>query len=269
MTDHTATAQVTAAGSGPILITGATGTTGRHLAQILRERGAHVRAATRIPRPDADADADADVFFDWDDPATYPAAPEWAILQPSWFMQNFTGTHPTAIALRERGEIATATGNGRVGFIDARDIAAAAAETLLTPEPPNARYVLTGPETLSYPQIAAILTEVTGRHIRHTALTAEHSPPAGPPPGSPRTSPQPPPTSTSRSATATTTTPPPPPRTSPAGRRGTSRTSPVHTATPGQTRPPRLTPGSGQSTTTHRDHADSQDCSLSRPATPH
>jgi uncharacterized protein YbjT (DUF2867 family) len=103
--------------------------------------------------------------------AVEDSAPEYAILQPSWFMQNFTGTHPTAVALRERGEIATATGNGRVGFIDARDIAAAAA-ALLTSEPPNTRYVLTGPETLSYPQVAAILSEIAGRTIRHTALTA-------------------------------------------------------------------------------------------------
>jgi uncharacterized protein YbjT (DUF2867 family) len=99
-------------------------------------------------------------------------APEYAILQPSWFMQNFTGTHPTAVALREQGEIATATGDGRIGFIDARDIAAAAATALLAPGPPNTRYVLTGPETLSYPQAAAIISEVTGRSIRHNALTA-------------------------------------------------------------------------------------------------
>jgi uncharacterized protein YbjT (DUF2867 family) len=87
-------------------------------------------------------------------------------------MQNFTGTHPPAVALRERSEIATATGNGRVGFIDARDIAAAAAAALLAPEPPNTRYLLTGPETLSYSQVAEIVGEIAGRTIRHTALTA-------------------------------------------------------------------------------------------------
>jgi uncharacterized protein YbjT (DUF2867 family) len=231
MTDRGAPDPAAAAGSGLILVTGATGTTGRHLTGLLRERGARVREASRHPRPDAGPDTS--VFFDWGDPATYPAAldgisglyllrppraaqamplaerflaaaraagvrrivllhsmvagpagmpqirqaveesaPEYAILQPSWFMQNFTGTHPTAIALREHGEIATATGNGRVGFIDARDIAAAAAAALLAPEPPNTRYVLTGPETLSYPQVAAILSEITGRAIRHTDLTA-------------------------------------------------------------------------------------------------
>jgi uncharacterized protein YbjT (DUF2867 family) len=232
MPDHRADGRAAAAVGEPVLITGATGTTGRHLARLLRQRGAGVREASRHPRPGADPGTSA--LFDWANPATYPAAldgitrlyllrppgvanvlplierflaaaaaagvrrivllhsmvagpagmpeipravaetvPEWAILQPSWFMQNFTGSHPTAIAVRERGEIATATGNGRVGFIDARDIAAAAAQALLAPEPPNASYVLTGPETLSYPQIAAILSAATGRHIRHAALTAE------------------------------------------------------------------------------------------------
>jgi uncharacterized protein YbjT (DUF2867 family) len=60
--------------------------------------------------------------------------PEWTVLRPSWFMQNFT-----------------ATGNGRVAFIDAADIAAVA------------QHVLTGPEALSYADAAEILTRQTAR----------------------------------------------------------------------------------------------------------
>jgi uncharacterized protein YbjT (DUF2867 family) len=219
--------------AAPILVTGATGTTGSRVAGLLRARGVHIRAASR--RPGADGGTAEHVFFDWNDPASYPAAvdgargvyllrppraaadsillierflavarsagvrrivllhsmvtgpagmpeipravaaaaPEWAILRPSWFMQNFTGSHPTAVALRDHGEIATATGDGRVGFIDADDIAAAATETLLTPGPLSGSYVLTGPETLSYAGIAAIISEVSGRAIRHIDLTPE------------------------------------------------------------------------------------------------
>jgi uncharacterized protein YbjT (DUF2867 family) len=99
------------------------------------------------------------------------SAPEWAILRPSWFMQNFTGDHPTARAIRREGEIATATGEGRVGFIDADDIAAAAAELLLAADPPNDRFTLTGPQALSYAQVAEIISEVCGRPVRHVNLT--------------------------------------------------------------------------------------------------
>lgn len=55
---------------------------------------------------------------------------QWAVLRPSWFMQNFTGKHAHALSIRERGSILTATGSGRVGFIDAGDIAAVAFHAL-------------------------------------------------------------------------------------------------------------------------------------------
>ncbi|WP_163508130.1 ergot alkaloid biosynthesis protein [Fodinicola acaciae] len=92
--------------------------------------------------------------------------PEWAVLRPSWFMQNFTGDHPVARGVRA-GEIVTATGDGRLGFVDARDIAAVAVRALTSDEPPNTEYVLTGPETLSYADAAAIIAAATGRPVRH------------------------------------------------------------------------------------------------------
>ncbi|MFG3256016.1 NmrA family NAD(P)-binding protein [Streptomyces sp. NPDC048172] len=98
---------------------------------------------------------------------------EWAVLRPSWFMQNFTGNHLQAESARTHGEIVSATDGARVGFIDADDIAAVAAHALTTPEPPNTDWILTGPEALSYDDIARTLTEVTGRTVRHHALTAE------------------------------------------------------------------------------------------------
>ena len=62
--------------------------------------------------------------------------PEWAVLRPSWFMQNFTGNHPVAQGVAA-GEIVTATGDGRVAFVDADDIAAVAVKAL-TGTPHNA-----------------------------------------------------------------------------------------------------------------------------------
>ncbi|WP_437735046.1 NmrA family NAD(P)-binding protein [Sorangium sp. So ce1335] len=95
-------------------------------------------------------------------------APEWAVLQPSWFMQNFIDPrHPHFAAIAARGEITTATGDGRVGFVDAGDIAEVAARALLDEAPHNTAHVITGPEALSYDDVAAILSEVSGRAIRH------------------------------------------------------------------------------------------------------
>lgn len=98
---------------------------------------------------------------------------EWAVLRPSWFMQNFTGDHLHARTVRAEGVIRTAAGEGRVGFIDAEDIAAVAVRALLDDRAPNTDLVITGPQALSYGDIAAVLTEVTGRTVVHQRLTRE------------------------------------------------------------------------------------------------
>ena len=93
--------------------------------------------------------------------------PEWAVLRPSWFMQNFAGDHPHGAAIRERGVITTATGRGRVGFIDVRDIARVATRVLLDDAALNADPILTGPAALSYDDVAAIISRRTGQHVTH------------------------------------------------------------------------------------------------------
>ncbi|MFJ9815391.1 NAD(P)H-binding protein [Streptomyces sp. NPDC101151] len=98
---------------------------------------------------------------------------QWAVLRPSWFMQNFTGTHAHARSIREDGVILTAAGTGRVGFVDADDIAAVAVHALTGDRAPDTDLVLTGPEALSHDDIAVIVTEVTGRPVTHRNLTYE------------------------------------------------------------------------------------------------
>ncbi|WP_221760941.1 hypothetical protein [Kibdelosporangium aridum] len=58
---------------------------------------------------------------------------------------------------------AAATGNGRVGFVDAEDIAAVATHALTDERAPNTDLVLTGPEALSY---ADSVQRITGRPPR-------------------------------------------------------------------------------------------------------
>lgn len=96
---------------------------------------------------------------------------QWAVLRPSWFMQNFTGTHAHAVSIREEGTIWTATGSGRVGFVDAEDIAAVAVHALSDEQAPNTDLVLTGPQALSYDDIATTITQVTGRPVHHRHLS--------------------------------------------------------------------------------------------------
>ncbi|MET0135720.1 MAG: NAD(P)H-binding protein [Kibdelosporangium sp.] len=97
--------------------------------------------------------------------------PEWTVLRPSWFMQNFLTGHEVGAGIRADGEIVTATGSGRVAFVDAADIAAVAAVALLAAEPHNTAHVITGPEAVSYADAAAIITEITGMPVRHRPVT--------------------------------------------------------------------------------------------------
>ncbi|MFD8862826.1 NAD(P)H-binding protein [Streptomyces sp. NPDC059590] len=97
-------------------------------------------------------------------------APEWTVLRPSWFMQNFTRDHPVAQAIRATGEIVTATGDARVGFVDAGDIAAVAARALLDERPHDTAHIITGPEAIGYGDAARIIAEVSGRAVRHVAV---------------------------------------------------------------------------------------------------
>lgn len=217
-----------------ILVTGATGNTGRYVAGGLRAAGARVRTATRSPG--AGTSGDDHVLFDWQDADTYrpaltgidrvylvapvgvldpaaeierfldvaravhvrrvvflssdvipkeapglerarklmPGMPEWAVLRPSWFMQNLiVPTHHMATGLRTGAELPSATDGRGIGFVDAADIAAVGVRALLDDTSPNREYVITGPEVLSYDDVARTLNELLtpARPVRHLPLT--------------------------------------------------------------------------------------------------
>ena len=97
-------------------------------------------------------------------------AAEWAALRPSWFMQNFTEAL-NGQTIRAENAFYTAAGDGRVGFIDATDIAGSAFGALTAPEPLNADPILTGPRAITYDEAAAIIGRVLGRPIEHRRVT--------------------------------------------------------------------------------------------------
>lgn len=97
---------------------------------------------------------------------------DWVVLRPSWFMQNVTGDHPLARGIRDDDRIVTATGDGRVAFVDADDIAAVAARALLDEGLPASELVLTGPEALSYADVARIVGAARGRSVAHRPVAA-------------------------------------------------------------------------------------------------
>jgi len=89
----------------------------------------------------------------------------FTMLRPSFFMQNLSTTLCSEI--RERSEIFVPAGHGRTSFVDVRDLAEVAAQSLATGQHLNAAFELTGSEALTYTEVAAILTDVLGRTITY------------------------------------------------------------------------------------------------------
>lgn len=91
----------------------------------------------------------------------------WTFLRPGFYMQNLLTTHLADI--RERHEVFVPAGGGRTSLIDARDIAEAAAVVLTAPGHVECAYTLTGPQAITYSQVAAILSEVCGYPITYVS----------------------------------------------------------------------------------------------------
>ncbi|MFD7786747.1 SDR family oxidoreductase [Streptomyces nojiriensis] len=91
------------------------------------------------------------------------------VLRPYAFMQNLLRLAP-AVA---QGVILGTTGDAPCNHIDCRDIGDVAAAALTRPELAGGTYTLTGPEAVSYPELASRLTALTGRRIRYAHLTPD------------------------------------------------------------------------------------------------
>ncbi|MDS0294746.1 SDR family oxidoreductase [Halogeometricum luteum] len=93
-----------------------------------------------------------------------------AFLRASYFMQNLAEVH--APDVRERGELFVPAGDGATSLVDARDVGAVAAATLTEPGHANVAYDLTGPEAVTYEEVAAVLSDVLGRPVEYVDPSA-------------------------------------------------------------------------------------------------
>jgi uncharacterized protein YbjT (DUF2867 family) len=97
---------------------------------------------------------------------------EWTMLRPHHFMQNLL---PQAPYIIKEGVVYSASGDGKIPYIDARDIAAVAAVILTKPGHDGKKYVITGSEALSYRQAAEIIGRTIGKPLRFVDETPEQS----------------------------------------------------------------------------------------------
>jgi len=93
----------------------------------------------------------------------------YTLLRNNAYMQNFL---MMARAIAETSSFGTATGDGRIGHVDTRDVAAVAAEIAASPAAHAGKtYWPTGPEVLSAKEVAAVFSRVLGRTITFHPIT--------------------------------------------------------------------------------------------------
>jgi uncharacterized protein YbjT (DUF2867 family) len=93
----------------------------------------------------------------------------WTFLRPNGFMQNLVTYSGGTI--RAQGAFYSSVGDARISHVDVRDIAAVAVKALTEPGHEGSAYTLTGPEALTYDEIAEMIAKASGRGVNYVNLS--------------------------------------------------------------------------------------------------
>ena len=96
----------------------------------------------------------------------------WTILRPHHFMQNLLTQLDYIVG---EGAVYSASGDGKIPYVDLRDVAAVAFVTLTQPGHLGKTYVVTGGEALSYREAAAIISAEIGKPLRFIDETQDEA----------------------------------------------------------------------------------------------
>lgn len=94
----------------------------------------------------------------------------YTFLQPHSFMQNLIFDSAT---IKEQSAIYAPMADGKIGMVDARDIAAVAVKALSEEGHEGKTYILTGPKAISYHDIATTFSKALGKNVNYVAVSSE------------------------------------------------------------------------------------------------
>jgi uncharacterized protein YbjT (DUF2867 family) len=94
----------------------------------------------------------------------------WTLLRPTFFMQN---TMMAAQSITSDGMIYWDMKDGKLGMIDVRDIVDTALSVLTGSGHEGKSYILTGPEPISFHDVAGIFSKVLGKDIKYVNVPGE------------------------------------------------------------------------------------------------
>ncbi|QJY45508.1 SDR family oxidoreductase [Pseudonocardia broussonetiae] len=89
------------------------------------------------------------------------------VLHPSMYMTNLLAAAET---IGQTGRLFAPAGDARISLIDPRDVAATAAVVLTEDGHAGRAYTLTGPEALTYQDVAAQIASATGRPVEYVEV---------------------------------------------------------------------------------------------------
>ncbi len=95
----------------------------------------------------------------------------WTFIRPNGFMQNTVNYMGETI--RSQGAFYESAADARISHVDVRDIAAVAVRVLIEEGHESKAYPLTGPEALTYAEVAEKLSAVTGKRITYVPIPDE------------------------------------------------------------------------------------------------
>ncbi|MDA1349652.1 MAG: SDR family oxidoreductase [Chloroflexi bacterium] len=96
----------------------------------------------------------------------------YTFVEPTFFMQN---TMMAASTIASDGVIYWDMDDARLGMVDIRDVAEVAAKVLTSSGHEGKSYVLTGPASISFNDVASALSRATGREISYVSVPSEAS----------------------------------------------------------------------------------------------
>src|SRR3984885_11751453 len=94
----------------------------------------------------------------------------WTILRNCWYADFLIPTLAPAVA---SGKLISATGQGGAPYVTREDCAQAAAAALASSETGNNTFNITGPDLVTYTELAKLASELTGRPVEFVAVTPE------------------------------------------------------------------------------------------------
>lgn len=149
---------------------------GQRLAQHKAAIAAAVKAGVRHiiytslpgPRPSATSPIEDDHF--WTEQAIAATSMSWTFMRHGLYAENLLWSLPQAIG---SGTLATATGNRGRHWVTREDCARADAAVLASDDTTCRIHEITGPAAVTAEELAAMVSEVTGKPLAHVGIGAD------------------------------------------------------------------------------------------------